>query len=191
MTVAPELAAITYNVSTSFSSFEDFAANCKGPWEIVSFVETRLETLNTNDFIEFNKKNLSRIYPKGSRTMSSNYNPEPFWAAGCQLVALNLQTRGKVVWANEGKFRDNGGCGYLLKPHWMLFDHLPPSDNPYPIELTIEIISARQLPKPKKGDVCTFFFSHSVIILANLLKMAGIESGCQSFCSRTSTGQAM
>ncbi len=31
-------------------------------------------------------------------------------------VALNYQTPGKAMDLNEGKFRDNGGCGYLLKP---------------------------------------------------------------------------
>ena len=35
-------------------------------------------------------------------------------------VALNLQTPGRPVYHNEGKFRDNGGCGYLLKPPQLL-----------------------------------------------------------------------
>jgi hypothetical protein len=32
-----------------------------------------------------------RIYPRGSRVNSSNYDPVPLWLAGCQLVALNYQ----------------------------------------------------------------------------------------------------
>lgn len=36
----------------------------------------------------------SRIYPKGARIDSSNYNPVPFWNAGCQMVSLNFQTPG-------------------------------------------------------------------------------------------------
>ncbi len=32
------------------------------------------------------------------------------------IGALNYQTSGKPMDLNEGKFRDNGGCGYLLKP---------------------------------------------------------------------------
>ena len=38
----------------------------------------------------------SRIYPKGTRLDSSNYNPVPFWNVGSQLVALNYQTPG--IW---------------------------------------------------------------------------------------------
>ena len=45
----------------------------------------------------------SRIYPKGTRVDSSNYNPAPAWAAGAQLVALNYQTRTDVnTMANTG-----------------------------------------------------------------------------------------
>lgn len=31
-------------------------------------------------------------------------------------MALNYQTPGLWMRLNDGKFRDNGGCGYLLKP---------------------------------------------------------------------------
>lgn len=40
-------------------------------------------------------KQLSRTYPKGTRVDSSNYMPQLFWNAGCQLVALNFQTLGE------------------------------------------------------------------------------------------------
>ena len=36
-------------------------------------------------FIEYNNTNLSRIYPRGTRTNSSNYDPIPYWFGGCQL----------------------------------------------------------------------------------------------------------
>lgn len=38
---------------------------------------------------------MSRIYPKGTRMDSSNYMPQMFWNAGCQMVALNFQTMGE------------------------------------------------------------------------------------------------
>lgn len=44
----------------------------------------------------YNKSQLSRIYPKGTRVDSSNFMPQLFWNAGCQLVALNYQTIGNV-----------------------------------------------------------------------------------------------
>lgn len=48
------------------------------------------------DVSRYNKLQLSRIYPKGTRVDSSNYNPQLFWNAGCQLVALNFQTIGEI-----------------------------------------------------------------------------------------------
>lgn len=38
---------------------------------------------------------MSRIYPKGGRVDSSNYMPQIFWNAGCQMVSLNYQTPGR------------------------------------------------------------------------------------------------
>uniref|UniRef100_A0A8C2ILV8 Phosphoinositide phospholipase C n=1 Tax=Cyprinus carpio TaxID=7962 RepID=A0A8C2ILV8_CYPCA len=65
---------------------------------ISSFVETKGESLiakNAVDWVEYNKRQMSRIYPKGTRVDSSNYSPQPFWTAGCQFVALNYQTMGE------------------------------------------------------------------------------------------------
>ena len=45
----------------------------------------------------YNKNQLSRIYPKGTRVDSSNYNPQLFWNVGCQMVALNFQTLGGLA----------------------------------------------------------------------------------------------
>jgi len=73
-----------------------------------------------NEYIAFNNRQLSRIYPKGSRVDSSNYDPVPFWAGGCQVVALNYQTASDPMFVNEGMFSQNAGCGYVLKPKAML-----------------------------------------------------------------------
>lgn len=35
------------------------------------------------------------------------------------MVALNYQTGDKPMQLNQAKFRDNGACGYLLKPEFM------------------------------------------------------------------------
>lgn len=45
----------------------------------------------------YNKRQMSRIYPKGGRVDSSNYMPQIFWNAGCQMVSLNYQTPGTVL----------------------------------------------------------------------------------------------
>ena len=49
------------------------------------------------DFVRYNKRQLSRIFPKGTRLDSSNFMPQVFWNAGCQLVALNYQTLGEQI----------------------------------------------------------------------------------------------
>ena len=38
---------------------------------------------------------------------------------GSQLVALNYQTPSPPLQLNHGKFEENGGCGYLLKPRFL------------------------------------------------------------------------
>lgn len=50
---------------------------------------------NMWDMIKHTKLHLVRIYPKGTRVSSTNYEPHKFWASGAQLVALNWQTPGK------------------------------------------------------------------------------------------------
>ncbi|CAF89597.1 unnamed protein product, partial [Tetraodon nigroviridis] len=67
----------------------------------------------------YNKNQLSRIYPKGTRVDSSNYMPQLFWNVGCQMVALNFQTLDLPMQLNMGVFEYNGGSGYLLKPEFM------------------------------------------------------------------------
>lgn len=101
---------------------------------------------------------ISRIYPKGTRVDSSNYDPCEAWSAGNQLVALNYQTASMPMWINWGKFRENGSCGYVLKPEYMLTDEYSPSDA---IRLCVHIISGQQLPKPggsQKGEVCVSLY---------------------------------
>ncbi|KAH7285806.1 hypothetical protein KP509_33G046900 [Ceratopteris richardii] len=70
--------------------------------------------------ISFTKKNLLRVYPKGSRVDSSNYNPLKSWAHGAQMVAFNMQGYGRPLWLVHGLFRANGGCGYVKKPDFLI-----------------------------------------------------------------------
>ena len=64
----------------------------------------------------YNVQHLTRTYPAGLRVDSSNYNPILAWAVGCQLVALNFQTPDAPLVLNDGRFRENQQCGYVLKP---------------------------------------------------------------------------
>lgn len=61
----------------------------------------------------YNKRQMSRIYPQGRRYDSSNYMPQIFWNAGCQMVALNFQSPDIGMQLNQGKFEYNGCCGWV------------------------------------------------------------------------------
>jgi len=139
--------------------------------------------------VEYNRRQLSRIYPAGGRVDSSNYPPHLHWNAGCQIVAFNFQvdlsfrfslypfllllpahicltyltirfssllfaqTLDRTMQLNIGKYQENGGTGYLLKPEWMLKDG---GEKPSAKKLQIRVISGQQLPKPgqsSKGEV--------------------------------------
>ncbi|KAL4587187.1 hypothetical protein LXL04_000054 [Taraxacum kok-saghyz] len=89
----------------------------------ISLRETRLEKAIENhakDVIRFTQRNLLRVFPKGSRVDSSNYNPLMGWSHGAQMVAFNMQTHGRLLWLMQGMFRANGGCGYVKKPDFLL-----------------------------------------------------------------------
>uniref|UniRef100_A0A671P009 Phosphoinositide phospholipase C n=1 Tax=Sinocyclocheilus anshuiensis TaxID=1608454 RepID=A0A671P009_9TELE len=112
---------VNYIEPVKFKSFE--AASKRNKYfEMSSFVETKgMDTLKNSpmEFVEYNKKQLSRIYPKGTRVDSSNYMPQLFWNVGCQMVALNFQTLDLPMQLNMGVFEYNCHCGYLLKPEFM------------------------------------------------------------------------
>ncbi|KAL9418591.1 hypothetical protein AB3S75_036530 [Citrus x aurantiifolia] len=73
-----------------------------------------------NDIVRFTQRNLLRIYPKGIRVDSSNYNPLIGWSHGAQMVAFNMQGYGRSLWLMHGMFKANGGCGYVKKPNFLL-----------------------------------------------------------------------
>jgi len=47
------------------------------------------------ELIKHNRNHLVRIYPRGTRLRSTNYDPHRYWASGAQLVAMNWQTFGE------------------------------------------------------------------------------------------------
>ncbi|NXS99758.1 PLCH1 phosphodiesterase, partial [Jacana jacana] len=123
---------------------------------VLSFSETRAHQAvqqKAEQFMLYNQKQLTRVYPSAYRIDSSNFNPLPYWNVGCQLVALNYQSDGRVMQLNNAKFRVNGNCGYVLKPQQMCKGTFNPySADPLPAspkkQLILKIISGQQLPKP-------------------------------------------
>ncbi|XP_059380612.1 1-phosphatidylinositol 4,5-bisphosphate phosphodiesterase delta-1a isoform X1 [Carassius carassius] len=150
---------VIYCKSVHFSNFEHSRDN-QAFYEMASFKESKAMNLAENSataFIHHNMDKLSRIYPGGSRTDSSNYNPVPLWNGGCQIVALNFQTPGKEMDLNQARFLPNGKCGYILKPEFQRdpasqFDPKNLKVGPWLKRkiLHVMIISAQQLPKINK-----------------------------------------
>ncbi|XP_028169476.1 1-phosphatidylinositol 4,5-bisphosphate phosphodiesterase gamma-1 [Ostrinia furnacalis] len=134
--------------------------------EMSSFPETKAERLmcvnEVKFFVKYHTVQLSRIYPKGQRIDSSNYNPVPFWNAGSQMVALNYQTPDKAMQINVGKFKENGNCGFVLKPKFMLdetynpFDYKAIEKYTSPWKIRLRVIGARHLCKTGRGTASPF-----------------------------------
>uniref|UniRef100_A0A674D4Y4 1-phosphatidylinositol 4,5-bisphosphate phosphodiesterase gamma n=1 Tax=Salmo trutta TaxID=8032 RepID=A0A674D4Y4_SALTR len=120
--------------------------------DMSSFPETKAEKY-------YNRLQLSRIYPRGQRLDSSNYDPLPMWLCGSQLVALNFQTADKPMQMNQALFMLNGRSGYVLQPPIMRDDNFDPFDRHTlrgleSVTLQIEVLGARHLPKHGRGIVC-------------------------------------
>uniref|UniRef100_A0A672SM72 Phosphoinositide phospholipase C n=1 Tax=Sinocyclocheilus grahami TaxID=75366 RepID=A0A672SM72_SINGR len=160
--LAKELSDIViYCKSVHFRGFED-SRDKQSFYEMASFKEgkaVKLAEEAANDYIHHNTDKLSRIYPAGLRTDSSNYNPVPLWNAGCQIVALNFQTPCPEMDMNQGLFLQNGQSGYNLKPSFLRdqdtkFDPITLSKGPWlkNKSLHLMVISAQQLPKVSKRE---------------------------------------
>ncbi|XP_073329643.1 1-phosphatidylinositol 4,5-bisphosphate phosphodiesterase delta-4 [Pagrus major] len=155
---------VVYCKSVHFHGFEHARSHGKC-YEMSSFSESKAKKLAKEagaDFVQYNSRQLSRIYPSGLRTDSSNYNPQEMWSVGCQIVALNFQTAGLEMDLNDGLFRQNGRCGFVLKPDFMRdgntrFSPEKPEERQghKPLRLSIQVISGQQLPKvnQKEGSI--------------------------------------
>ncbi|XP_068940526.1 1-phosphatidylinositol 4,5-bisphosphate phosphodiesterase delta-1 isoform X4 [Petaurus breviceps papuanus] len=147
---------VVYCKSVHFQGFQHLAF-----YEMSSFTENRALKLaqeSGNSFIRHNIKHLSRIYPAGWRTDSSNYSPVDMWNVGCQIVALNFQTPGMEMDIYQGRFQDNGFSGYVLKPAFLRdptskFNPRAVAEGPWwnRKKLRVRVISGQQLPKVNKN----------------------------------------
>ncbi|XP_071036049.1 1-phosphatidylinositol 4,5-bisphosphate phosphodiesterase gamma-1 isoform X2 [Parasteatoda tepidariorum] len=133
--------------------------------EMSSFPETKIEkwvsAANSKFLLKYHRLQFSRVYPKGSRIDSSNYDPMKCWNSGVQMVALNYQTPDRAMQLNQARFLQNGRCGYVLRPECMFEDHFDPHDRSCvegrePFMLSVQVIAARHLMKTSKGIVSPF-----------------------------------
>jgi hypothetical protein len=184
MRVAASLSnIIALSIIHPFKGFDE-SYKC---WEMHNYSENSLQTLSkkqANKVVEFNKNHMTRIYPKGTRFSSSNYNPTPSWNTGCQIVSLNYQkSKTHEMRYHNIRFEENGNCGYILKPDFLCrsssisFD--PTAELTPTYELTVEVISAEMLPKPQELE------TGSVIDPYVVVEMVGVERDEKSFKTKT------
>eukprot|EP00092_Neocalanus_flemingeri_P024885 GFUD01026985.1.p1 GENE.GFUD01026985.1~~GFUD01026985.1.p1 ORF type:complete len:650 (+),score=151.93 GFUD01026985.1:38-1951(+) len=157
---------VNYVEAVKFHGF-DVERKC---WEMSSFEETKASQFCSSEtmarkFLSFNSTNLSRIYPKGTRLFSSNLDPLPMWAAGCQMVALNFQECDRTNMFNRAKFLQNGNCGFVLKPSFLSNPDIYSLQNTEKLgqlpgrketKLTLKLISGQHLPNAsdrQAGDI--------------------------------------
>ncbi|KAA8589355.1 hypothetical protein FQN60_012720 [Etheostoma spectabile] len=132
--------------------------------DMSSFPETKAEKFATRSrgkrFLQYNRRQLSRVYPRGQRLDSSNYDPLPMWLCGSQLVALNFQTPDKPMQLNQALFMLGGASGFVPQPDVMRDEAFDPFDKDTlrvePITIQLQVLGARHLPKNGRSIVCPF-----------------------------------
>lgn len=145
--IAPELAKLTLFHGLKFKTWAD--SNDALMNHMHSFSESRVTSLckrnQTHKWIQYNQTHMSRTFPSGARIDSSNYSPILAWSTGCQMAALNIQTPDEALLVNDGRFRENGGVGYVLKPSILMMKE---ETEPRSTHLEVKILSGSCLPKP-------------------------------------------
>jgi len=153
----------------------------------------RAARLDPIGFIKQTGRCLLRTYPDGLRQDSSNPNPINAWNCGVQMAALNYQHNDQMMSLCHGKFLDNGSCGYVLKPNYIIdiqkskfnpFDYLiKPSKDfvEYPQRLIITIISAQFLSRSSETtddipDPYVVISTHGILCDQQIHKTKFIEN---------------
>ncbi|XP_051531176.1 1-phosphatidylinositol 4,5-bisphosphate phosphodiesterase eta-2-like isoform X2 [Myxocyprinus asiaticus] len=119
---------VKYTKSVRVHDIETQAYMCS--WQVSSLNESitnQILQLKPAQLVRFNQRQLLRVYPSNYRVDSSNFNPQPFWNAGChlgmnvlfsfifhvfcpsnyhqrQLFAINDETATALIWLTAGKW---------------------------------------------------------------------------------------
>jgi hypothetical protein len=182
--LCPELSRITLFHKRVL---KDFIDSSRTPtFHMHSFVESKVRKLcrrrDNSDWIWFNTDHITRTYPSGKRVDSSNYSPIPAWAMGCQMVALNTQHYDYALSLNDGRFRVNGSCGYVLKPPLHIKTMSTTSWT-----LLVKVLSGTCLPKPR-GDKKAKCIDPFVKVCVYDIPTSGGNEICTSFSTSTVLG---
>lgn len=117
--IAPAFSRLVTFSTNKFKSWDK--ANVLANSEMLSVSDSntaliaRIGSEDRGAWVEFNCSRMSRIFPSSQKIGSSNTNPVMAWSMGCQLVAQDLQICDAELMVNDGRFRENGSCGYVLK----------------------------------------------------------------------------
>ncbi|XP_067931452.1 1-phosphatidylinositol 4,5-bisphosphate phosphodiesterase gamma-1-like [Watersipora subatra] len=136
-------------------------------YEMSSFSELKAEKIcakkdnKGKQYMNYNMHQMSRVYPKGQRIDSSNYDPIFPWSCGAHLLALNYQTPDKSMQINQGRFMQNGLCGYVHQPRCLndtIYDPFQKRSlaNVDPMTISLIILGGRHLLRSGKGIPCPF-----------------------------------
>jgi phosphatidylinositol phospholipase C delta len=191
--IAKAKKSLHYKISPSLARLTLFHGNKLKNWEssilnpthyMHSFSENKVRSLarktDRMTWTVYNETHLSRTYPGGSRVDSSNYLPILPWSLGCQLVALNFQTNDVGLKLNDGRFRENGHCGYVLKPNTVLEMHYKEESNDLEsLKVSVRVLTGACIPKPNEemnGEVINPYVKVSMYDVKN-----GDRAGFQSF----------
>jgi hypothetical protein len=111
--------------------------------------ENHMQHLNTMH--AFTRKHLCRVFPSWFVLQSknfTNYDPVLAWTMGCQIVSMNLQSTDESLLVADGRFRQNGSCGYVLKPPHMLDSSSKKEESQH---WKFNVLSGFKLLKPSGG----------------------------------------
>jgi len=97
---------------------------------------------------EYTSNHLCRVFSpwRSLQTKAvSNFDPVFAWSLGCQMVAMNFFSSDENMLVADGRFRQNGSCGYVLKPEHLLASKSPSAETKETWSFTV--LGAFNLPK--------------------------------------------
>jgi hypothetical protein len=88
---------------------------------LLKMVESNPET--RSNLKVYTKNHLCRVFAPWRAMQTkhfSNCDPVFAWSLGCQIVPMNFSSADENLLVAEGRFRQNGSCGYALKSSYLL-----------------------------------------------------------------------
>ncbi|OCF55510.1 phosphatidylinositol phospholipase C, delta [Kwoniella mangroviensis CBS 10435] len=140
---SPQLAELlVYTTGVKYKGFSKLNEyETKEQFSVSERTAAKIVKENKADWVKHNFNHISRVYPRGTRLTSSNYDPTVAWSAGCQLVALNWQTLDEATLLNHAMFHASNG--YVLKP---LALRQKVQEIPTRYRIKIQVISGQRMP---------------------------------------------